>query len=248
MPKNSNPLTKKSGPSTNMILTIIVAVAAVLIVGAVLLFSGSGNDNSNAGGSRVPAEVLTNPSSHTLSESPDGKVTVVEFLDYQCPMCKKYYDNITKQVEQDYQGRITFVTRNFPLDMHPLAMLAAKATEAAALQGKYEEMYHGVYDEWQSWAVAPDGKQTSDDEQQARAVFDGIAQRSGLDLAKFHQDMDSPQVQQQIDRDIADGEKAGIEGTPTIFVNGQKWQPSDVQTFDEAAKQFRQHLDQELAR
>lgn len=248
MPKNSNPLAKKSGPSTNMILTILVALVAVLVVGGVLLFSGSGNDNSNANGSRVPAEVLTNPSSHTLSESPDGKVTVVEFLDYQCPMCKKYYDSITKQIEQEYQGRITFVPRNFPLDGHPLAMLAARASEAAALQGKYEEMYHGIYDEWQSWAVAPDGKQTSSDEQKARAVFDGIAQRNGLDLEKFHQDMASPQVQQQIDRDLADGEKAGISGTPTIFVNGQKWEPSNVQTFDEAADQLRQRLDEELAR
>ncbi|GAB3297297.1 DsbA family protein [Parasphingorhabdus pacifica] len=250
MPKTPNPLTKKSAPSTNIVLTVVVAVVAVVVIGAVLLFNSGGNENAGGqSGESVPAEVLQKPDANTVMEAPDGKVTVVEFLDYQCPVCQKYYAEITKQVEQDYEGRITFITRNFPLDMHPLAMPAAKAAEAAALQGKYTEMYHGIYEDWQSWAVGQNGQETSGDEQRARRVFDGIAQRIGLDMNKFHQDMDSEQVQQRIDRDIADGEKAGVSSTPSMFINGQRWQPSDdVKTFDEAAQQFRQQLDEALAR
>lgn len=255
MPKTSNPLTQKRGPSTNVILTIVVGVVAAVIIGAVLLFNSTGDgDNAGAGNGgapapTVPAETLRKPDSHTLTEAPDNKVTVVEFLDYQCQSCKRYYDDITKQVEQDYAGRITFVTRNHPFDMHALAKPAAMAAEAAALQGKYKEMYHGLYDDWQSWAVAPGGEDISRDPQAAQAVFDRIAQRNGLDLAKFHQDMNSPQVQQRIDQDLADGQQAGVQGTPTIFVNGKKWEPSpDVATFADAARSFRQQLDQELGK
>ncbi len=85
------------------------------MIGGVLL-TNSGNNQSAA--AAVPAGVLHKPDSHTLTEAPVDKVTVVEFLDYQCPACAAYYQNVIQSVEQDYQGQITFVVRNFPLDMH----------------------------------------------------------------------------------------------------------------------------------
>jgi len=246
MSKNKNPLTEKSsGATTNIILTVIVVIVAIAVIGGVLLFNRGGDSGGESGGRTVAADVLRKPDSNLLSEAPDGKVTVVEFLDYQCPACHQYYSNLTKKIEQDYQGKITFVVRNYPLDMHKLARPAARAAEAAAMQGKFKEMYHALYENYASWAGS--GEQLSSDVNKANAEFDKYAQQIGLDMDKFHQDLNSPQVQQKIDADVADGEKAGVSGTPTLFINGKQFQPeSGTQTFAELEKQFRQKIDQEL--
>lgn len=243
MPKNTNPVTQKSGTSINMLLTAIVVVIAVLVIGGVLLFSRGGGGEEAGGG--VSPELLRNPDSNVLSESPDDKVTVVEFLDYQCPSCHQYYQGVTKQIEEDYQGRIDFVARNFPLDMHPLARPAAQATEAAALQGKFKEMYHAVYENWQQWAVAPDGKNYAQDPQKAAEQFRGYAQQLGLDMQRYSQDVNSEQVRARIDRDQKDGEKAGVSGTPTLFVNGKEFSSSG-QDLNQVNQELRSQIDQEL--
>lgn len=240
-----NPLAKSSGLSTNLVLSGVVLLVAVLVIGGVLWINS--NTNNQSAVAAVPAEVLRKPDSHTLTEAPGDAVTVVEFLDYQCPACAAYYQNVTQQVERDYRGEITFVTRNFPLQMHPLAMLAARAAEAAAMQGKYNEIYHALFDNYRSWAVAPDGQDTSEDEQRARARFDAFARQIGLDLDRFHRDMASQQVTDRIMQDKADGETAGVQGTPTIFINGEKFEPAG-ESFQEVANQFRRELDKRLNR
>lgn len=243
MPKaTNNPLTKRSGGfSTNIVLTVGVLVVAVAVVGGLLLFGGN-NDKGVAS----PA-LLRPPDSNTLTEAPNSDVTVVEFLDYQCPACAAYYQNVTKQVEQDYEGRITFVTRNFPLDMHPLAVPAARAAEAAALQGKYNQMYHALFDDYESWALTPNSQDMSEDLPRARAQFDRFARQIGLDMDRFHQDMDSAQITQRIERDRAAGEQAGVSGTPTIFINGTKFEPAG-DSFAQVSQQLRDALDRALAR
>lgn len=239
-----NPLAKSSGLSTNLVLSGVVLLVAVLVFGGVLWTNSGTNQGAAAA---VPAEVLRKPDSHTLTEAPGDRVTVVEFLDYQCPACAAYYKNVTQQIEQDYRGQITFVTRNFPLEMHPLAMPAARAAEAAAMQGKYTEMYHALFDNYSSWAVAADGQATSEDEQRARVRFDAFARQTGLDLDRFHRDMASQQVTDRIMQDKADGETAGVQGTPTIFINGEEFEPTG-ETFQDVANQFRRELDEQLNR
>ncbi|GAA4618849.1 DsbA family protein [Saccharopolyspora hordei] len=250
MSKNTNPLTKGSGPSINVILTAIVVVVAVGVIGGVLWFNRDGGTSAEQpAGPPVAAELLRKPDSNALLESPDSKVTVVEFLDYQCPACWDYYTNLTKKVEQEYAGKINFVTRNYPLQKaHPLARPAAQAAEAAALQGKYREMYHALYDNYMEWAVTPDGK-VSEDVAKAQGLFEQYAQRIGLDVAKFRADAASPQVSAKIDADLADGDRAGVKGTPTLFINGRKFEPgADVKTWEQVAQAFRSKLDAELAK
>lgn len=231
---------KKSGASANAVLTVAVLVIAVVVIGGVLLFGGSN-------GPRDDHPELLDPSrGHALTQAPNSPVTVVEFLDYQCPACAAYYRNLTKQLEKDYEGRITFVTRNYPLDVHALAMPAAQAAEAAALQGRYEEMYHALFDNYESWALTPDRQDLSADVQRARAQFDEFARQIGLDLDRFHQDMQSGGVQQRIEGDRADGERLGVNSTPTIFINREKFEASG-DAFAEVDQQLRDRLDQELA-
>lgn len=242
MSRSKNPVTARQGVSLNVILTAVVVVVAVLVVGGILLFN---RDDSAADGG-VPAAVLAPEGSHTLSEAADGKVTVVEFLDYQCPACAGYYTNVTSKIEKDYAGKITFVVRNFPLDMHPLAVDAAKAAESAAEQGKFSEMYHQLYDNFPDWALTPDGQSSSADSARAAELFRGYAEQLGLDVAKFTADLSSPAVRARIDKDTADGRAAGVSGTPSIFVNGDKFEASG-ETFADVDRQLRALIDGALA-
>jgi protein-disulfide isomerase len=227
-----------------MIATAAVVVLAIVVIGGVLLFNQS-DDPGDTGSATTPSELRASQDSNTLTESDDDTVTVVEFLDYQCPACEAYYTNVTKKIETDYAGRITFVTRNFPLSMHPLAQPAARAAEAAAAQGRYAEMYHELYDNYDQWAVAPGGQEVSDDEQRATTLFDSYATTIGLDLDRFHTDMASAAVQQRIDTDVAAGEKVGVSSTPTIFVNGTKFEP-EGDSFTDVDRQLRDLIDEAL--
>lgn len=221
MPKKTNPMTQRSGASTNIVLTAVVLVVAVVVIGGVLLLNRGGDSQAGADG-RVPASVLSPKGSDTLLQGPKGAPTLVEFVDYQCPACHKYYQRVTSKIEKQYQGRINFVVRNYPLDMHPLAVPAAKAVEAASMQGKFEQMYHKVFDNYRSWAVAPNGKEVSSDKQAAVEQFETFARQIGLDVAKFRADMNSEAVAQRIQQDKADGDRAGVSSTPSFYLNGKK--------------------------
>ncbi len=236
--KNRNIMAARRGPSLNLVLTGAVVLVAVLVIGGVLLANRSGEEGAASN------EALFPTGAHTLSKVEGDKVTLVEFLDFQCPACASYYTNITKQLEQDYQGRITFVPRNFPLEMHPLGVPAARAAEAAARQGKYAEMYHALYDNFDSWAV--DGRSTSSDEARAIAKFEEFAAAAGLDQERFRADMASAEVQAAIDRDVADGRELGVSGTPAFFLNGERFQPGG-QTAADIDRELRAKIDAALA-
>ena len=238
--KKISVVTARKGLSANAWTTIAVLVVAVVVIGGVLVFNRT-DANSPAPGT-IAADVLRRPDSNTLTTPPGNTVTVVEFLDYQCPVCEAYYQNVTKSLEHDYAGKITFVTRNFPLPMHPLAVPAARAAEAASLQGKYRQMFDKLYGDYPAWALAVDGQNVSDDTARAQAKFESYATDIGLDLVKFRNDLASPAVQQRIDQGRADGEKAGVTGTPTIFVNGTRFKPTG-QTYSDIARQLRGEID-----
>lgn len=239
----SSPLARR-GLSANVVITITIVVIAVLVIGGILLFNRSDDDGA-AGGGEIPTELRAGPDSNTLTTAPGNTVTLVEFLDYQCPACAGYYENVTKGIERDYAGKITFVVRNFPLDTHPLAQPAARAAEAAANQGKFRQMYHALYDNYLEWAVNDDGQQLSDDEPRALTLFDRYATDIGLDLARFHTDQDSGEVRERISADKAAGERVGVSSTPTIFVNGERFEPSGGQ-YGDVDRELRELIDGEL--
>jgi protein-disulfide isomerase len=241
--KVRNSVNARKSSSTNVILTLVVVVLAVAVIGGILLVNKSDGATEDSAGTST--ELRAGPDRNTLTKSNGDKATVVEFLDYQCPACAAYYGNVTKKLETDYAGRITFVTRNFPLAAHPLAVPAARAAEAAAKQGKYREMYHQLYDNYQQWAIGPDGKQVSDDQQRATTLFDQYATTIGLDLDRFHTDTASTEVQRRVDTDRAAGEKVGVSSTPTIYVNGKQFTPQG-DSFADADRHLRDMLDTAL--
>ena len=143
-------------------------------------------------------------------------VTLVEYGDYECPYCGEAYP-ILKEVARRAGASLRFVFRNFPLtQMHPHAFGAAVAAEAAALQGKFWEMHDMLYE---------------NQEQLEPEALLGYAKALKLDLERFARDAKSPAVEAKIKHDFQTGIMSGVNGTPSFFINGQRYDgPRDVPT------------------
>jgi len=131
-------------------------------------------------------------------------VVIVEFTDYQCPFCAKARPAI-KQLLAEYGDKIHYVLRDYPLDFHPLAKKAAEAAQCAGDQGKYWE-YSDLL-----WA-----NQGALD----AASLKKYAGELKLDAKKFDACLDEGKYAAEVDKDFADGAKAGVSGTPSFFING----------------------------
>ena len=193
--------------SKNLKISLALLAAAFT---AVVVLANTGDDETTAAPANSRTERLVRPDSQRLSTAADGKVTFVEFLDFECEACGAAYPAI-EQLRDTYDGQVTFVVRNFPL--HNNSAAAARAAEAAAAQGKFEEMYDTLFQTQPQWAE----KDSSQED-----VFFGYAEQLGLDMAQFRADYDDPITIERIRRDKADGEELGVDGTPTFYLNGDK--------------------------
>jgi protein-disulfide isomerase len=154
----------------------------------------------------------------------DARVTLVEYGDYECPFCGEAYP-IIQAVLRELGGQVRFVFRNFPLaEAHPHARMAAYAAEAAALQGRFWEMHDLLYEHQE--ALEPED------------LF-GYAELLGLDLERFARDMSGHEVAERVRADFLSGARSGVNGTPSFFINGQRydgsWQPRPLLAALEAA-------------
>ncbi|MFL6214747.1 MAG: thioredoxin domain-containing protein [Blastocatellia bacterium] len=142
-----------------------------------------------------------------MKGNPNAPVTIVEFTDFQCPSCGRTQP-IIEDVLKEYGDRVRLVVRDFPLiDMHQYAEKAAEAAEAAREQGKYWEYVATLFKN-QTALEVPKLKE--------------YATQLGLDRAKFDQALDSGKFRDKVARDMREGEKLGINGTPTVFINGKR--------------------------
>lgn len=137
----------------------------------------------------------------------DAPVTIIMFSDFQCSACAATHP-ILKKVIAEYEGKIRFVVRDFPLEsIHENAFTAARAAAAANAQGKFFELAELLYK----------NQETLD-----TANLKKYAAEIGLNAVQFEIDFNSPKVTDEIRKDIADGETLGINSTPTIFINGRR--------------------------
>jgi len=138
----------------------------------------------------------------------DAPVTLVEYGDYECPYCGMAYP-IVKQVQRRLGGELRFIFRNFPLaEAHPHATDAAELAEAAALQGKFWEMHDMLYEHQR--ALAP-------------ADLERYAQKLSLDFTALDGALRSGTPRQRVRSDFNSGVRSGVNGTPTFFINGQRF-------------------------
>ncbi len=198
--------------SKNARLSLVVVAVVAVVVAGFFLFSR----NDTTVGSR----------------SGDGKVSVVEYLDLECPSCRAAFPGVEK-LKSEYGDRVTFAIKHFPIPSHRNAELAAVAVEAADAQGKRDQMFKVMYESQQEWG----GQQTSQ-----RAAFVGFAQRLGLDTAAFEKALDDSALRERVLASRTEGAKLGVQGTPTFFVNGTKF--SGAPSYDN----LKAVIDRELAK
>jgi protein-disulfide isomerase len=216
-------------------LIIIVGVLAVALGAGMTLWRSSKQDNSAAQPFTQQPTPVANQSPGTPNQipisqpgqgpvaamhergGPTAKVMVEEYGDYQCPPCGMLFHDL-KTIEKEYGTQIRFVFRHFPLQGHKHAVTAAHAAEAAGLQGRFWEMHDMIYQNQLSWSPADD----------ARPVFIQYARDLKLDVERFNRDMDSPDVAARVSSDYQRGLAQGVNGTPTIFINGRQMNPNAV--------------------
>jgi len=156
-------------------------------------------------------------------------VTIIEFSDFQCPFCGKFFKDTLPQLRNEYikTGRVKLVYRDYPLDFHPYAQKAAEAADCADEQGKFWQMHDKLFDNQDAITASELKKYAAD---------------LGLDTAKFNNCLDTSKYEQEVKKDLADGNTIGVSGTPAFFINGisvSGAQPYSV---------FKQIIDGELAK
>ncbi len=181
----------------------------------IVIFAGLGFlivRNNQTALAPISKEQLIRPTSHS-TVSPNAKVNIVEFADFQCPACAAAYP-IMEQILAFYKNnpQVNFVARNFPLPQHQYALLTAEAAEAASAQGKYWEMYGLIYTGQNDWVNSAD----------PMSILVGYAAQLKLDVNKFKAEVTANKYDNIIQQDKQDGVAIGINSTPTFFINGVK--------------------------
>jgi protein-disulfide isomerase len=159
-----------------------------------------------------PPKLLEDPVTIPTAGSPvrgpsDAVMTLVEFSDFQCPYCSLAVAKLDAVLEA-YPGKIKLIFKQFPLDTHPQAALAAAAALAAHQQGKFWPMHDAMF---------------SHRSNLSRPAILATARGLGLDMKRFEADLDSAETKKAVIRDRDDGERAGVEGTPSVYINGRKY-------------------------
>jgi protein-disulfide isomerase len=157
-------------------------------------------------------KLLEDPVTIPVSGSPtrgpnDARITLVEFSDFECPYCSIAVGEVNN-ILTAYPKDVKLIYKQFPLPMHPHAPLAAAASLAANQQGKFWQMHDLLFKNFRKLS------------RENILVF---AKEIGLDVDKFTADLDSPKYQAVIKKDLADGETAGVYGTPAFFINGKHY-------------------------
>lgn len=215
---------------------VAILAGLVIIFGAIFVISQNSSDQaSNSGSSK------SQPTNHVTGEN-QKNVILTEYGDYQCPVCGAYYQPL-KEVVEKYSKDIRFQFRNLPLtSIHPNAFAAARAAEAAGLQGKYWEMHDKLYENQNSWSRSNDPV----------SQFKTYAQEVGLNITQFNSDYASGKVNDAINADLAAFAKTGRQqSTPSFFLNGKPIENSrftDSKTGAPSLEKFSQVLDEEIAK
>jgi protein-disulfide isomerase len=156
---------------------------------------------------------LVNPISAAdhVQGSANAKVTLVEYGDYQCPHCGAAY-HIIKAVQKHLGAKLRFVFRNFPLNQaHPYAELAAESAEAAGAQDRFWEMHDALFENQQ---------------QLGQPLIEALVKRLNLDADHFKTDLETRKFQPRVKHDFMGGVRSGVNGTPGLFINGERYDES----------------------
>ena len=208
--------------SSGIPVIVIILVLVGVVVGAWYLYnssrSSSSNINKNVATTNTPKPAATIPPNAppgatppNMLGSPTAPVVLEEFADFQCGSCGAAHP-VVKEIQSIYGSRIKLIFRNYPLPMHNHAYDAAVVAEAAGMQGKFWAMHELLFTNQQTWSSG-----TAD----AKQIWNDYAQKIGLNMATFQNDVAGMAAKSRVEQDIARAKAAGVSSTPTIYINGE---------------------------
>jgi len=161
-----------------------------------------------------------------MEGTPNARVTLVEFADYECPHCKRFQP-VLRQILDEFRKEVRIYFKHYPLPQHTNARLAAEAAAAAQKQGKFWPFQDKLWENQDSLSPAD---------------LEKYAKEAGLDLAKFRADLDDPKTKAHVQKDRTDGTTLGLSSTPTLFINGREY------TDAKDTESLREWIKEELAK
>lgn len=234
---------------------LIVGIVTVLVVAAFLAGYIVGNFGETKTVTQntyqpIPTQAPDQPSTQTriaisIGDSPfmgssNAPVTMIEFSDFQCPFCGRFFSQALPDIEKNYidSGKVRLVYKHFPLEnLHSNAMAAAIAAECANEQGKFWEYHNTLFENQTSWAQL-----SAIDTAKA---FKQYASELGLDANSFNSCLDSGKYTDKVNKDQKDGSQYGVNGTPTFFIGNDKKGYMELDG-DQPFSSFKKELDSEL--
>lgn len=157
------------------------------------------------------ADLIEIEKSVNVKGNPNAKVTIVEFSEFQCPFCKRYFDETYNKIWEEYGNKINYIFRDYPLPFHPLAQITAEAARCAGDQGKYWDYHNLLFSRHGEWSNQTD----------AVPLLTTFAVDLKLNEADFSACLSSGKYTQSVKDDLALGQRLGIGGTPSFFINGR---------------------------
>ncbi|HLD85082.1 MAG TPA: DsbA family protein [archaeon] len=221
-------ITLRKATYTKLLAALVIVAIAFSFTGGYVVGNSSVNGiptTGNVVAQPTPAapQQPTQPDAIQVSADDDpvegqanAKVTIIEFSDFQCPFCERFYTQTLQSIRKDYvdTGKVKVVFRDFPLGFHPNAQKAAEASECADEQGKFWQMHDKLFETQSAWSNL--------DATAAAAKFSEYAVAAGASKAQFESCLSSGKYASEVQKDISDGSSYGVSGTPSFFVNGVK--------------------------
>jgi len=233
-------VTIKKSTYNNMIRGMIVVIAIATFVGG---YSLGSMDNSDSGISSEelkaaiseiqvapapqPAQAPSQPGAPAILRisldddpmkgDPDAPLTIIEFSDFQCPFCSRFYEQTLSQIEEKYidTGKVNFVYRDLPLDsLHPNARPAHIAAECADEKGKFWEYHDVLFEKQSEWSSLPSAD--------LQITLTKYATDMGLQSTEFETCLNSQEIDDEVNNDTLDAAKYAATGTPTFFIGTEK--------------------------
>jgi len=193
---------------------VAILVVAVFLIGGSVIYSKNISSSYNEG---INTEVKN------IKGNENGSVTLVEYGDFECPACATMHPFLFEVMEK-YGDDIRLEFKHFPLQqIHPRAMLGAKAAEAAGQQGKFFEFHDILFERQNEWVKSPN----------PRVVLSNYAEELELDIKQFKKQIDASLLTDRIKQDQKEGVELGVNSTPTFFLNGEKMEISSYEDFEE---------------
>jgi len=203
----------------NYVLPASILLAAVLISGSVIYSTGFKSGSKSSLTANLDGQAVVSPelaSTDVVLGDPKAPVTMIEYSDFQCPFCGRFYSQTEPPLKEQYvkTGKVRFIYRHFAF-LGPESKAAAEAVECAKDQSKFWEYHDAIFN-----AELADGRENNGNLN--RALFLTNAENLGLNLASFKACLDSNKYGQKVADDYSGAQALGVKATPTVFVNEVK--------------------------